>query len=117
MRWKKVSVLFSTTFSSLERLFRFIAYLFLARDIPEYTPDWLVEAGRTVAELKEDLYHVEGLPLRLREVSTNSTRVRDAAIEPENPPAYEDDIFVDCQSALYRYLLVELAFVGLFLTD
>lgn len=78
-----------------ERLFRFVAYLFPAGETPEYTPDWLIEARRTAQELKEDIYRVERLPTKLREVSINSTRVQDAAIEPETPLAtYEDDIFV-----------------------
>ncbi|TID22673.1 hypothetical protein E6O75_ATG01847 [Venturia nashicola] len=78
-----------------ERLFRFIAYLSSAQETQEYIPDWLVEARRTAEELKEDLYRVEGLPIKLREVSINSSRVQDSANEPENPPiTFEDDLFV-----------------------
>lgn len=54
------------------------------------TPDWSVEARK----LAEDLFCGEGLSIKLREVSINSTRVQEAGIEPENPPTYEDDILV-----------------------
>ncbi|KAE9975071.1 hypothetical protein BLS_002765 [Venturia inaequalis] len=77
-----------------ERLFRFIAYLSAAGETPEYIPDWLIEARRTAQELKEDLHRVHGLPIKLREVSINSTRVQDAANEPEPPTTFEDNLFV-----------------------
>lgn len=91
-----------------ERPLHSIAYNVPSQETSEYIPEWLVDVWRTAQKLSENVYCVVwvGLPIKLRVIPINNTRVQDHRMNQLIlPPTTATSLSANLLQRLYLMML------------